>query len=320
MERALSVHLLHELINLMKTYILRLEVFERTFHYSGEKMALSIMKNLTAIRLANEQGLAKLQTGLAKEDRTQCEEFTFLLSVWKTERMKILYSVALQHMQEGSTLCLGWKNRPDVLQTMAQHNVNIMGKENKAHISIFTYPGLIKDHLFNLKSILNECLKESVRRKRKSTKIIETVIRRLDSLIVWLENSLTLLPTMKNMNASIVPEREHRAAAPEPLLRKGVFSLLVHNNLDAEEAHIFLGSKHILFRLTYNSFFKNDKWEFGRIEKLDVEEGDDDYTFNLSGVGLRKILIAKTVEIRDDWMEAIMDLQDLQSSTKAEQE
>lgn len=46
------------------------------------------------------------------------------------------------------------------------------------------------------------------------------------------------------MNASIVPERQHRAAAPEPLLRKGVFSLLVHNNLDAEEAHIFLVSRY----------------------------------------------------------------------------
>ncbi|OQR69693.1 hypothetical protein BIW11_12102, partial [Tropilaelaps mercedesae] len=290
----LNDNLLDELVILLKTYNQRLECLERTFHDSGEEIAFVIMKNFKTIRIENQRAVARLQAGLNKyfsnpeSERINGGVFASLSAVWKTERMKTMYTMALQNTQAGSVLCVGWKDRPEVLQAMAKHNLDIMGEDAKAHISIFTYSGLVKDHLFNLKNILAECLKKAITASSVTAETVQITLRRIESLIDWLDSSPNMLLCAKNLKVSAIPEDQRTAIASEFLLRTETFNLPVHNRLDAEKAEIFLGSKHILFRLIHGGLFKNDIWEFGKIEEIDTEEGDDDCTFNFYGVGLRK--------------------------------
>ncbi|XP_003743806.1 uncharacterized protein LOC100902842 [Galendromus occidentalis] len=285
-----------EVVDVLETYGNRLLVIERTLDDTAET---TMADQLECIRIENDNARDRLESLLSEAARCHDQTSDLLSSVWNTTRMKILYHGVLKDAVSASQVCATWKSQRGILEILEYHNRDVFGpnpNDAKNYVNVFTYPNIVKDHLFNIQHILE-----------KYGEIVSCrAYKRFVDLIRWLDHEHPQLTSIKGLDASTIYAEIERS--DEVILEQSRMRMPSWDSADANLAELYMSESLVVVRTIPRWMFARGKTEFKQTALVDLEEGDDERTLHVLGIGFRKVLIADNREKRDEWLRTFREI------------
>lgn len=286
-------HLELEAFHLLETYDLRLRVFVETLQGTSGYKSDACAK-LQKLKSENEASLARLKHAIGTNSR-RC----IFDSVWNLSRLKSLYYFLLRSGQFQADRV----PRASVVATLEVKNEEILGTEELARCRITTshFPGILNSHLFNIRSIVTSY-----------AEIVDCpVAERIKHLIDWINTNQSTPRSIKGLRSArnFKPE-----VLNEVIIEKARMRLPTCDSGDAKCAEIYLTDSYVIIRIPSGKLFGREVVEVAPVSGVNVEEGNDECTFHLLGLGLRKVLITNDAKEREQWLRFFAELRQVKSN------